>query len=133
MISIILLVILSTLSGCQESETKAVTFKNVELESSIVKLVNASLQFEKDKFDQTISVKLYYLLQNIADRDLVDIQIYIDFYDEENNLVASVGPKTNNLPSGYRETVHHPQINIITYNGEDVNLIDHAIIRVSEM
>ena len=120
------------LSGCQEQSTTTENniSNKIELESDVVGLTYANIN-QHTAGSQTVQVDVEYLLKNIADR-IINIEITAEFYDENNNLIYTGGPKyMTNLPVGYAETNILP-VNIISYSGEDAYKIDHIKIIVEE-
>ena len=52
----------------------------------------------------------------------------VEFYDEYDNLIAIGGPKyIIGLPEDYTEHAYSPA-NVISYDGENVEMIDHVKI-----
>ena len=118
-------------SGCEEqgSTNAQNNYEEIVLESSVVELVNASLKLIKDQ-DDILRAEVQYLFHNIAGRD-VQVKVKVEFYDENNNLLAVEGTKTINMPSDYSEQGISPA-NIITYYGENVKQVDHVKIIAEE-
>lgn len=128
LIGIIILLIVTTLSGCQEQEAIRVQnkFEGITLESNIFELDNASLEFHRDKQNNIIKIDVKYLFHNIAGRDVTAV-VTVEFYDKNDNLLAIGGPNKISLPIGYVELVVLPA-NLISYNGEYVSEVDHVKI-----
>ena len=126
--------VLVAFSGCQEQGvTTDENFEGIYLESNVVELAYATLEFhttydfehEKDIIEK---VDVKYLFHNIAGRD-IDINVTVNFYDKDNNLLESVvGQKTSNLFKDYTESM----VNIISYSGERVTEVDHVKITAIE-
>ena len=127
-ISILLLVLLVFLSGCQEQKSINVDegFENIELESDLVKLVYGNFSIVKDK-NVIIRAEVEYLLKNIAGRD-VRLNVAVDFYDKENNLLFKSPYKEIDLPKDYEEQI----VNTAVYDGDFVSEVEHAKIIVEE-
>ncbi len=127
-----LIVLVGFFSGCQESEIEAASFEGITLESSIVELVNASLKYYDDDNDKDVErVEVKYLLHNIAGRT-ISIQIYVEYYDINDNLLTTQGPKTlNSMPPDHTEQPS-AGFNVFSYDGDDVDLVDHVTIIVEE-
>ena len=128
----IVILFVGFLSGCQEASTTTENniSNKIELESDVVELAYANINQHTDG-TKTVQVDVEYLFKNIADR-VVSIEITVEFYDENNNLIYTGGPKhMTNLPVGYVETNILP-INTIVYSGEDAYKIDHIKIIVEE-
>jgi len=127
-----IIIIVGFLSGCQESETGAIIFEGVSIDSSIVELSNASFDIISNSQDEVIQVEVYYQLHNIAGRDLYNVKIFCDFYDDNDNLINRQGPKTiGKMPIDYVET-ESPGFNHFTYEGDDVGLVKRAVLSVFE-
>ncbi len=114
------------LAGCQDEPSSVRTFKGVKLISNVVELKNASLDVVKNKFDEIIRVEVRYLFHNIAGRD-IHVKVNASFYDEQNRLIATVGPKTIYLLKNYTEKVVTPA-NTLAYEGTGVEKIDHVLL-----
>ena len=122
---IILFIIL--LSGCQEQKatTTGKKFENITLESDVVELVDASLKFNEDN-NVKLRVDVEYLFCNIAGREIT-ITITVEFYDKNNKLLSTEGPKYITLLKDYTET-SILGANIISYSGENASEVDHVKI-----
>lgn len=125
---ILLLFLLVFLSGCQEQKSINVDegFENIELESDLVKLVYGNFSIVKDK-NVIIRAEVEYLLKNIAGRD-VRLNVAVDFYDKENNLLFKSPYKEIDLPKDYEEQI----VNTAVYDGDFVSEVEHAKIIVEE-
>ena len=129
-ISIIIVLTVSVLSGCNTQEATGIDkFKGIRFESSIVELVNASLDFLQEK-NVIRKADVKYLFHNIAGRD-VRVSVIVEFYDKNENLLVTGGPKYISIPKGYFETVYSPA-NIISYSGENVSKVDHVRLIAEE-
>ena len=122
-----LIVVVGFFSGCQESKIEAASFEGITLESSIVELVNASLNYYYDEYKEVERVEVKYLFHNIAERD-IDTEITIECYDENDNIITILGPKYISLPDDYTEYGFSPTVNILSYDGENAYMIDHVTI-----
>ena len=122
---IILFIIL--LSGCQEQKatTTGKKFENITLESDVVELVDASLKFNEDN-NVKLRVDVEYLFRNIAGREIT-ITVTAEFYDKNNKLLSTEGPKYITLLKDYTET-SILGANIISYSGENASEVDHVKI-----
>ena len=126
-----LIVVVGFFSGCQESEIEAASFGGITLESSIVELVNASLNYYYNDYNEVEKVEIKYLFHNIAERD-INTKITIECHDENDNIITILGPKYINLPDDYTEYGFSPTVNILSYEGENVYMIDRVTIIVEE-
>lgn len=119
------------LSGCQEEGTQNTnTLENIELDSEVVEIAYAN--FTKNMQDNKIvSVSVEYLFKNIVERDL-SINVTVEFYDKDDSLLYTGGPKNINLPKGWTEQGIGPA-NSISYDGEDASEADHVKIIVEEV
>ena len=127
----VIILLFGFFSGCQEKEVEAASFEGVTLISDVVELVNASIKYHYNSFKEIWKVDVQYLFHNIAKKDII-VKVTIECYDKENNLVTVLGPKFIQLPIGYTEREIHPSINIVSYDGKNVDMIDHVIILASE-
>jgi hypothetical protein len=96
----------------------------------VVELVNASLDLHEDK-NVITKVDVKYLFRNIAGR-AVEVSVIVEFYDKNDNLLVTEGPKHISLPKGYRETTPYSPANIISYSGNKVSEVDHVRIIAEE-
>ena len=119
------------LSGCQEENTQNTNnLENVELDSEVVELAYAN--FTKNSQDgEIVSVNIEYLFKNIVERDL-NINITAEFYDKDNDLLYTGGPKSIYLPQGWTEQGVGPA-NSISYDGEDASEVDYVKIIAEEI
>jgi len=122
-----IIVIVGFFSGCQESQIEAVSFEGITLVSSIVELVNASLKYYHDEYQEVEKVEVQYRFHNIVERDIL-IEIKIECYAENENLITILGPKYISLPDGHTEQTALPGTNIQSYDGENAYMIDHVTI-----
>lgn len=129
LISVILAVI--SLSGCEQKGAEVQnSSKLIALDSRVVELAYSSLNFTKDSSGNIIRADVEYLFKNIANKP-VDVQVFVKFYDKNDNLLATGGPKEINLPEGYTEQIISPA-NIISYDGKDAAKVDHVTITAKE-
>ena len=128
---ILLLIIISTcLSGCLETEsTKVEERKKVTLESSVVALKDSDLIFHKDG-NRIIRVEAKYLFRNLVNDD-INLVVTVEFYDKNDNLLATGGPKYINLIPLYSEQ-KYLGANSIEYSEENAELVDHIVIVAEE-
>ena len=130
---IIGIIVVSTcfLSGCNEGTTTEDTLSNkIQMQSDLVRLVYAKFIPKTDN-EKIVSIDVEYLLKNIAGR-VVSIMINAEFYDSENNLLYTSEQKPfTNIPADYVETEISP-FNVITYDGNDANKVDHVKLIVEE-
>ena len=130
-IGVILLLIVCLFSGCQEQEaTSTNSFENVEFESDVFELINGSLEFVEIN-NVIIRAEAKYMFRNIAGRDVKDVNVFAEFYDKDDNLVYTGGPKNFSLLKDYTETGSSPA-NVISYNGDRVREVDHVRILAFE-
>ena len=131
LIGIIILLIINLLSGCQQEGTSSDEHvNNIYLNSDIVKFVYSKINYNKDEKGEILGVELQYRFKNIANR-AIDINVFAEFYDKDDNLLAREGPKEITIPKGWTEQGISPA-NIITYTGEMSTSIDYVEIVVEE-
>ena len=130
-ICMITVFLMTFLSGCQqEGTTTDKNFDNIILDSDVVKLVYSDINFNKDDNGIILNVEVQYRFKNIVDRN-IDINVFAEFYDKDNNLLAKVGPKEISIPKGWTEQGISPA-NIISYSGKNAALVEHVNILVEE-
>jgi len=128
-----ILIVLTTLflSGCQQEGTSTdENLNNIYLDSDIVKLVYSKMNLNKDEKGIILGVEVQYRFKNIANRN-IDINVFAEFYDKEDNLLAREGPKEITIPKGWTEQGLSPA-NIIYYSGEEARDVDYVKIVVEE-
>ena len=130
----IIIIFVMMCSGCQQKATQ--NYSKVILESDIVEIKNADLTLinrseyvnDTDPTPTRIIIRadVTYLFHNIAGRD-ISVKVTAVFYDKDNNVIAGGGPKTIQLFNDYTEQSITPA-NTISYEGENVALVDHVKI-----
>lgn len=142
----IIILIVVALSGCQEQgvTTNNKNFEGIFLESNLVEIADASLDFkvhyeyndQEEEIEIIDNVDVKYLFHNIASRDIT-ISVTAEFYDKDNNLIAK-RPQLNEplktifLFNDYTERAHTP-VNTISFDGRRVAEVDHVKIIVEEI
>jgi hypothetical protein len=113
-----------TLSGCQDSGSSREDYSNI-FESDVVKLVNFSMELEKDKFGVISKVMLNGRIENIVDR-MINLNITAIFFDENDGIlgdkVFTIYGLRNKPNPGYSTTF------TIIYEEENVSKVDHVRI-----
>ena len=105
-------------------------FNNILFDSDIVELVYSKMNINKDDQGSILSVDVQYRFRNIADRN-IEINVFVEFYDIEDNFLTREGPKEISIPKGWTEQGISPA-NIIKYSGEKSSLIEYLKIIVEE-
>jgi len=100
------------------------------LESDVVELVYSEVNYNKDDYGVILGIEVQYRFRNIADRT-IDINVYAEFYDKDDNLLTREGPKEITIPEGWTEQGTSPA-NIISYSGEKSSSVDYIEIVVEE-
>lgn len=130
-IGFLIILIITFFSGCQQQGTITDNnLNNVMLESDLVELVYSIINFKKDDQNEIFSVEVQYRFRNIANRN-IEINVFAEFYDIKDNLLAKEGPKEIYIPKGWTEQGTSPA-NIITYYGENAAEVDYVKIIVEE-
>jgi len=127
----ILFVIFLFFSGCLEqpaTETENQS-NDIIFSSDLVDLIYSKIDYIKEE-NSIVSVEIRYLFRNIVDKDL-NLIVYVNFYDNFDNLIAKSNSKEINLIKDYEETGVGPA-NIISYTGEFAYKVDHVEIVVEE-
>lgn len=117
-------------SGCQEKQANAgANFENINFESTILKIVNASLELKKDKTGIVKQAELIVYFKNMLDKPINNLKLAIDFCDKNNNILYS-HPYTYNtpFPAGYTEG----SPNTFDYSESSAAFVDHVNIRITE-
>jgi hypothetical protein len=132
MFGILIIFGISFLSGCQQEGTITEdTLNNILLDSDIVELVYSSINYKKNDDGIITSAEVQYQFRNIADRN-IKINVFAEFYDEDDNFITREGPKEISIPKGWTEQGLSPA-NIIKYSGEKSSNIDYVKIIVEEI
>lgn len=127
----LILIIITFFNGCQESESIKTNDENkIFFESSIVELKDSDIIFHKDE-DIIVRVEVYYLFKNLLNEQ-IELEITVEFYDKDDNLLHTGGPKYIDLPPLYSEVNILPA-NSIDYLGENIEFVDHVIIIVGRI
>lgn len=131
-ICVITIFLMTFLSGCQkEGTTTDKNIDNILFDSNVVELVYSDINFNKDDNGIILNVEVQYRFKNIVDRN-IDINVFAEFYDKDNNLLAKEGPKEISIPKGWTEQGISPA-NSIRYSGVNAELVDHVNIIVEEI
>jgi len=93
-------------------------------------LKESNLIFHKDD-NKIIRVEVNYLFRNLLNEQ-VELEITVEFYDKNDNLLHTGGPKYIDLPPLYSEANILPA-NSIDYLGENVELVDYVEIVVKKI
>ena len=127
----LILIIITFLNGCQETKSiKSNDKKKIFFESNVVELINSNIIFHKDK-DKIIRVEVNYLFKNLLNEP-VELEITVEFYDKDDNLLHTGGPKYIDLLPLYSEVNILPA-NSIEYFGENIEFVDHVVIVVDRI
>jgi len=126
LIFFLIIILTVVISGCQETKSvKSEEKKKVFLESSIVALKESELIFNKDG-NKIVSAEAKYLFRNLLNEQ-VNLEIWVEFYDKNDNLLFTGGPKNINLLPLYTEQ-NFLGANSIEYSGDKAELVDHVVI-----
>lgn len=120
------------LCGCQAGQVDNDSYSDF-FESSVVQLVNFSLEFQKDKDGNIVDVTVNGRISNLLDK-AVNIEITTDFFDKNNKLLGNstiriFGLQPKGTP-GSSTNVPPPYLN---YKESDVSSVDHVKIRAYEI
>jgi hypothetical protein len=123
----LILIITTFLNGCQETESiKTNDEKKIFFESNIVELKKSDIIFHKDE-DKIVSVEVNYLFKNLLNEQ-VELEITVEFYDKNDNLLYTGGPKYIDLIPLWSEVNILPANSIDYKDGEYVEFVDHVVI-----
>jgi len=129
---ITIIITIAFLSGCEQKGAEVGNnAKLITLDSTVVELVYSSLNFTKDGSGKVIRADVEYLFKNLVDR-FITVKVFVNFYDRNNNLLATGGPKYIQLRERPWTDTGIAPANIITYDGEDAAKVDHATIVANE-
>ncbi len=135
-------ILLTTIfAGCQENTsvtTNQNSEKNVFLESSVVDIANSYLKFyteydfDKD-IDVIVKVEAQYTFRNIAKRNITQLNVIVEFYDRNDNILGiKNGPTINNLFYDPDFDYVERMPNTVTYTDANVAEVDHVKIIATE-
>jgi hypothetical protein len=119
------------ITGCQEEKTGNNTIpENITIESDVVDLVFADF-IEHKESGNIIRVEVQYLFRNIVSRN-INVLVYFEFYDYEDNLLYTSENKTANYPEGHIDENINPLWSSVLYDGDDADKVDYVKIIVNE-
>lgn len=123
----------AALCGCEEKTSNETNlFDNIHFDGGgIFRLVNGSLSFTTNKSGGIVSAEVTMMFQNILNRT-VSANITVAFYDKNDTQLYVTHRQFYDYPPGYRDQSVLPA-NIVTYNGENANKVDHVVITVREI
>lgn len=128
-------------AGCQEHTgvtTNQNQKKNVFLESSVVELAASSLNFytEYDFYNETnvtVKVNVQYTFHNIAKRNITQLNVVVEFYDKNDNLLGIKNGETiHNIFYDPNFDYVERMPNTVTYTDANVAEVDHVKIIATE-
>lgn len=126
-----LVVLLSLLSGClQESVKVKNDFEGILFDSDIVELVYAK-KIERIDNNKILGIDVKFLFKNPNDR-FINLNVYVEFLDEEDHLITREGPHTIGIRPNYEEKLTEGA-NTISYNGKHASLVHHIKIIADEI
>jgi len=126
----LVILITSFISGCQEQEAvKTSNLEKIKFESELVELIYSNITKHIDG-EEVLRAEVEYLFKNIAGRD-INLTVFVEFYNINNELLYTGGPKYINLLEGSTEHGISPT-NTISYSGKNANEVDYVKIIASE-
>lgn len=126
--SIILIILI--FSGCQEQKTIETSYlEGIEFKSELVELIYSNITKSIDG-EKVLNIDVKYLFKNVVGRDL-NLKVFVEFYDKNDQLLYTGGPKYITLPNNWTEQGVSPA-NTISYSGKQANDVDHVTIIASE-
>ena len=103
---------------------------DVFFKSSVTNLVNYTIDFNRDKDDKIVKATVSGIIENKIDR-VININITVEFYDEEDNYINEVVYRIDGLRTpynnGYQTTFS------TSYSGENVDKISYVKIYADEI
>jgi len=127
LIIVSILIISVFFCGCQETESVKTDKKNdnIYFESNVVALKQSDLILHEEE-GKIIRAEVIYLFRNLL-KEQVNLEIKVEFYDKNDNLLHIGGPKYIDLIPQWSE-VDVLGANSIAYSGEFARMVDHVII-----
>jgi len=132
------LLVLTLIAGCQEKEEVKITSGNVIFDGgNIFQLVEGKLDLIENK-GKIVKARVIMRFKNIANRT-VSANVSVEFFDKNNISIYKTYRSFINYPPGYtdlpltEDDLDKPIANIVTYTGEDVEKINHVVIKVKEI
>ena len=126
----LVILITSFISGCQEQEAvKTSNLEKIKFESELVELIYSNITKHIDG-EEVLRAEVEYLFKNIAGRD-INLTVFVEFYNINNELLYTGGPKYINLLDGWTEHGISPT-NTISYSGKRADEVDYVKIIASE-
>jgi len=133
LVSIVVMMVSVTLSGCQTNSVKTQkTPQNVFLDSTIVEFANVSYEKKVNRSGVIEAVVVGWMFHNIAGKT-INVKINIKFYDKNNNFLYNESKNFYNFLADYTERYFSPVYNRVTYNGPGAQFVDHVVISVTEI
>lgn len=131
------LLVLTLIAGCQEKEEVKITSGNVIFDGgNIFQLVEGKLDLIENK-GKIVKARVSMWFKNVVNRT-VNANVRVEFFDE-NNVSIYKTYRYFQYPAGHtdiplaEEDIDRPMANIVIYTGEDVEKIDHVVIKVREI
>lgn len=120
-------------SGCQEQPASVVDLSSkVVLDGhGLVRFVNSSMERITNKSHGVTSVRVSWMFENIAGRD-IHVGLDVQFFDAANHLLYRNNSKDIRMSAGQREHLFSPW-NQILYSGDDAARVDHVVFSVTEI
>ncbi len=120
-------------SGCQEQKAVVTDMSSkIVLDShGLVRFLNSSMERVTNKSHEVTSVKVIWMFENIAGRE-IHIRLNVQFYDAANRLLYQNDSKTLLMSAGQREH-QFSSWNQMVYSGSDAAMVDHVVISTTEI
>jgi len=129
LLGVLIILLITFLSGCQqEGTTIDDNLDNISLESDVVELVYSIINFNKDDEGVIFSVEVQYRFRNIANRN-IEINVFAEFYDVKDNLLAKEGPKEIYIPKSKNEKLAQRKY-FFWYRKENRNQIVRELLNI---
>jgi hypothetical protein len=110
--------------GCNELESSTVDIpEKIQFNSDLVDLIDSDLIFQT-VHNVIKRVEVKYRFRNRLN-EKIDINVYAEFYDKNDNLLSREGPKEISLASNYIEQ-GFGGANSIVYYGNNVKHVDYV-------
>jgi len=137
-ISLIILIATISISGCQQKRETKIKAGNVFFDGGgVFQLIEGKLDLIENK-GKIVKARVIMRFKNIANRT-VSANVSVEFFDSSNVSIYKTSRTFLNYPPGYMDSpiteddLNKPIANVVTYTGENVENIDHVVIRVQEI
>jgi len=116
------IILLAGLCGCTGFGTETQPFSNINYESDVLPIENASIVQIKGSKQQVVGLEFQFRMRNTLDKKIDNIEFQIDFCDKDDNVLQSSPYEyLSPFPADYYER----SPNIISFDGPNLDKFDH--------